>query len=53
MKRLIILTPEEAAVIERGLYSAKFALEQDVDGQEKQDAVRKINEALDQLRNSR
>ena len=49
MSRSVVLTSEDAAVIQRALYSAKFALEQDVDGREKEEAIRKINEALDKM----
>lgn len=47
---VLIIPQDDVIVLERALYTAKFALEQDVDGPEKEDAIKKINEALDKLR---
>lgn len=46
----LILDDKAANEVEEALLAAKFALEQDVDGPEKNEAIRKINAALDKLR---
>jgi hypothetical protein len=53
VSRSITLSAEDVEVIQQGLYAAKFALEQDSDGREKDEAIKKINEALDHLRDAR
>lgn len=50
MSQEVHLQASDATVIREALYAAKFALEQDVDGPEKNDALKKINDALDKLR---
>ncbi len=44
------LTKEEVERVKRALYTAKFALEQSVKGKDKDEAVDRINEALNLMR---
>lgn len=47
----VTLTPEQVKTVRASLFAAKFALEQDVEGREKNEAITRINEALDLVRN--
>lgn len=47
---VLIILQDDVVVLERALYSAKFAFEQGVEGREKEEVIKKINEALDKLR---
>ncbi len=50
MSKPITLTGDEVNHIKETLLVAKFALEQDVDGAEKSEALKAINRSLDVLR---
>lgn len=50
MSHPITLSADEVHQVQETLLIAKFALEQDVDGPEKQEALNAINKALDTMR---
>lgn len=50
MSQSITLTANEVKQVRDTLLASKFALEQDVDGPEKYEALKKINAAMDLLR---